>query len=245
MRRYDAILFDLGSTLIYFNASWPEVTQRASQALFDQLARDGLQLDREPFIDTFRNRLNDYYVERDTEFIEYTTTYILKDVLEAWGYPAPSDGILRRALDAMYTVSQKHWQPEDDAHATLQTLHALGYQLGIISNAGDDKDVQTLVDQAQLRPYFGLVLSSAALGIRKPNPRIFMFALERLGVAPVRAAMIGDTLGADILGAQNAGIFDIWITRRADTPANRGHAETILPSAIINTLAELPAILDG
>lgn len=245
MRRFDVVLFDLGSTLIFFDASWPEVTQRAAMALYHQLQNDGLALDQEAFIDSFRSRLNDYYVERDTEFIEHTTTYILKEVLEEWGYPVIPESTLRSALDAMYAVSQQHWRPEPDAHATLQSLRDQGYRLGIISNASDDKDVQTLVDKAKIRSYFELVLSSAALGIRKPNPRIFEIALEHLGVQPGRAAMVGDTLGADILGAQNAGIFDIWITRRADTPSNRGHADTIRPSAIIKTLSELTSVLAG
>ena len=55
-----------------------------------------------------------------------------------------------------------------------------------------------------------------------------------------RVEMIGKTLGADILGAQNAGIFSIWITRRADNPANQAHADTIKADLKIATLKELP-----
>ena len=104
--------------------------------------------------------------------------------------------------------------------------------------------VQTLVDKASLRPYFDLVLSSAACGVRKPSPRIFRIALEHWGVGPSHAVMVGDTLGADILGAHNAGIFSIWVTRRADTPANRVPAETVTPDAVIDNLAQLPALLE-
>jgi FMN phosphatase YigB (HAD superfamily) len=88
-------------------------------------------------------------------------------------------------------------------------------------------------------------VSSARVGIRKPNPRIFNLALEALGIPPEKAAMVGDTLGADILGARNAGLMGIWITRRADSAANRAHAETIRPDAIIATLQELPGLLDN
>jgi FMN phosphatase YigB (HAD superfamily) len=56
--------------------------------------------------------------------------------------------------------------------------------------------------------------------------------------------MVGDTLGADILGAQNAGIYAIWITRRADVPANRAHQDTIHPDAAIDSLAEIPGLLE-
>jgi FMN phosphatase YigB (HAD superfamily) len=50
---------------------------------------------------------------------------------------------------------------------------------------------------------------------------------------------VGDTLGADILGAQNAGIKSAWITRRAERAGNRDHEETIQPDYTIATLGEL------
>jgi len=89
------------------------------------------------------------------------------------------------------------------------------------------------------------VLSSAACGIRKPNPRIFQIALERWHLASSEAVMVGDTLGADILGARNAGIYSIWITRRADKPGNRDHASTIQADDQIKSLADLPERLDS
>ncbi len=132
---------------------------------------------------------------------------------------------------------------ELDSHAVLQDLSNQGYRLGMISNAGDDADVQVLVDKANLRGYFDFILTSAALGIRKPNPRIFEIGLEVWKLPVGRVAMVGDTLGADILGAQLSGLTGIWITRRADTPANRAHSQTILPDAEISTLSELPELL--
>ena len=139
--------------------------------------------------------------------------------------------------------SQAHWLLEDDTLSTLQALQGEGYKLGIISNAGDDDDVQTLVDKANIRAYFDVVLSSAACGVRKPNPRIFALALEQMRLQAAETAMVGDTLGADILGAKNAGLYSIWLTRRADTPANREHQHTITPDAQISALGELPALL--
>jgi HAD superfamily hydrolase (TIGR01662 family) len=127
----------------------------------------------------------------------------------------------------------------------LGALRKAGYRLGMISNASDDADVQALIDKAGVRPYFEVILTSAAVGIRKPNPRIFHMALERLGTSPGKTAMVGDTLGADILGANNAGMFSIWITRRADVPDNRAHLDTIRPDAVIDTLSDLPRLLES
>lgn len=244
MRPFDVILFDLGSTLIYFDGDWEAIFIQANQALLRSLESAGLRLDGPAFIAEFRNRMENYLAERESEFIERTAAYILHTTLRDFGYPELRDGVLREALREMFAVSQAHWHPEADLHPTLDTLRAQGYRLGLISNASDDDDVQALIDKARIRPYFDYIVSSAAAGIRKPNPRIFSMALQALRALPSRAAMVGDTLGADILGAKNAGIFAIWITRRADTPDNREHAGTIRPDAVITTLAELPYLLE-
>lgn len=242
MKRFEVILFDLGDTLIYFDGDWPTVFAQARQAMLTSLQKSGLSVDQD-FLDDFYSHMQAYYQERDTEFIEYTTQYILCSTLKEWGFGETPDEVLAQALEDFHSVTQAHWIPESDAVPTLDALRDMGYRMALISNAADDRNTQALVDKAGVRPYFDVVLSSAAEGIRKPNPLIFQRALERLGAAPDRAAMVGDTLGADILGAKNAGIYSVWITRRANTPANRAHVETITPDARISTLSELPSLL--
>lgn len=237
------VLFDLGSTLIHFTGDWVQVTAEADQAICRALEEAGVRVDQAAFVRDFRQRLEAHHRQRETEFIEFTTSYILKTTLSEWGYPQASPDLLNRITRAMYAVSQSYWRAEEDAEPTLKDLRELGYRLGLISNAGDDTDVQTLVDNANLRPFFDVILTSAACRIRKPNPRIFELALQSWNAEPERAIMVGDTLGADILGAHNAGLFSVWITRRADTAANRAHADTIQPDATIRALADLPALL--
>lgn len=244
-RHFDAVLFDLGNTLIYFDGDWSKVLPQADAALTSCLQAAGLVFDPESFLNEFQEREKAYFAERETEYIEYTTAFILRKLLNDWGYPEIPDTLITGALEAHYRVSQTHWQPEADAIPTLLSLHQKGYRLAIVSNAGDDADVQTLVDKAQIRSYFDLILSSAKAGIRKPNPRIFSDVLDKLEVPPGRAVMVGDTLSADILGAQNAGIFSVWITRRADQIANGVHIDTIHPGAVITTLRELPDLLEN
>lgn len=238
-----ALLFDLGSTLMYFDGRWPEVMLKADRELLLGLKGAGLNLDEARFLQLFRQRLNEYYQQREAEFIEHTTAYVLKNVLAELGENGLDEQQLERSLESLYAVTQQHWLVEDDAAATLAALREEGYPIGYVSNAGNDADVQRQVDRGELRAYADFVLSSAACGVRKPNPRIFEIALANWDFAPEQVAMVGDTLGADILGAQNAGLFSIWITRRADTPANRDHADTIHADAQIEMLAELPELL--
>ena len=242
-RPFDVILFDLGSTLIYFNGDFDEILTEGYAACYAALNVAGVKLEREAFLARLQAQMDAYRRERDTEFIEYTTHNILRLTLAEFGYPDVPENLTRPAVDSIYQLTQQYWIVEDDAQATLQELHTEGYHLGLISNAADERDVHFLVDQAGLRPYFDVILVSADLGIRKPNPRIFQQALQHWGTPPQRAAMVGDTLGADILGAKNAGLFSIWITRRAGSPGNHAHLDTIHPDARIATLQDLPGLL--
>jgi HAD superfamily hydrolase (TIGR01662 family) len=244
MRPFDLLVFDLGGTLIYFDGNWPDVFARSNVELLRHLKEAGLELPGEDFLREFSARLERYYAERDSEFVEHTTAFVLRTLLGEFGYPDFPEANVRAALQAMYAISQSHWQPEQDASPALLVLRQQGYRLALISNASDDADVQVLVDKAGIRSFFELILTSAAAGIRKPNPEIFRIVLDRLRVSADRAAMIGDTLGADILGAQNAGLFSIWISRRGDTAANRAHAGMIHPDAVVHTLAELPSFIE-
>lgn len=242
-QKHPVVLFDLGNTLIYSDAPWPQTLDRSVRALTASLRRHVAGLDEEEFTREFRRRMLEYYDERDTEFIEYTTEYVLTNLLREQQIAIPGSEAIKDALRAMYAVSQANWRKEDDAIPTLQTLQSRGYRLGVVSNAPDADDVDVLIDRAQIRSFFEIILVSARIGRRKPHPLLFQLALEHFGIPPQKAVMVGDTLGADILGANQLGMPSVWITRRADTPANRDHLDTIVPSASIQTLAELPDLL--
>lgn len=241
---FEVLLFDLGNTLLYFDGNWPEIVIYSHGILIDTLVEAGYRFDREIFASEFSRRLKEYYTNRETEFIEYTTEFILRDLLKIHGYPDIPHTVIHGFLDKMYAVTQDHWLIEDDAIDTLKILKGKGYRLGILSNAGYDRDVRTLVARTGLLEYFEHVITSAAVGIRKPHPRIFRVAMDSFHSNPFHTLMIGDTLGADILGAFNAGLASIWIKRRANTIDNLAHENTILADATVETLAEIPAVLE-
>jgi putative hydrolase of the HAD superfamily len=113
--------------------------------------------------------------------------------------------------------------------------------LGLISNTSDDKNVQGIVDRWGLRPFFETIVTSAALGIRKPDVRIFQVALDRFRIPPEATAMVGDMLNADVLGANRSGIYSIWITRRIQLP-EEGEL-SIQPQAVVTALQHIPDLL--
>ncbi|RMF47383.1 MAG: HAD family hydrolase [Anaerolineae bacterium] len=243
LRHTHIVFFDLGNTLLYFNADWPQVFLQAQEGVWEALVQSGVHLERQTFLHTLRQALKAYYQKRETDFIEQTTTYVLTTVLKEQGYPHLPDAVIQQALRRMYATTQAYWQVDAQAHEVLHNLKSRGFHLGLISNAAHDEDVQTLVDKHALREYFDVILTSAAAGIRKPNPHIFTLALKHWGCPPTHAVMVGDTLGADILGAHNAGMPAIWVTRYADRPSNHAHIDTIIPEASVEELRALLPLL--
>jgi putative hydrolase of the HAD superfamily len=241
------VIFDLGSTLIYneYDNNWNAVLPRMRVDLLKHLQAAGYTLDPQAFLNRFTAKVHEFNQQRQTDWVEYTTAWLLTSTLAELGAPPPSPAFITEALRAYYAFSESLWQPVPDVYATLRQLAARGLRLGIISNAGDNENVQRLIDNAQLRGYFEPIIVSAAVGIRKPNPKIFDLALTAWGLAPEECAMVGDTLGADILGAQMRGLRDVWFTAHADHPANHAHAGNVIPNWEIAALTDLPPLLES
>jgi putative hydrolase of the HAD superfamily len=205
------ILFDLGGTLMHAGGDWIPVLENADHALGKRLLDYNIKLDPK----TFRKHLHEYYEQRDKDYHETTYHFVLREMLKELGYPEVPESVIRSALDALFSVTQSNWKLEEDALETLQNLRSQNFKLGIFSNAGDDNDVQRLIENFGIRQHFDFVLTSAASFYRKPHPRAFEIALAQWNVSPDEAVMVGDSLEADIHGAKSLGMTAIWITRRA------------------------------
>lgn len=238
------LIFDLGSTLLYNenDNNWGKLRPQMVADLLIDLKAQGLNVDEKKFSQTFIHNIEDFDAQRQTHFKEITTEYILSITFEQLNLNINTVNVAR-ALSAFFAFSEKTWRLMPHVHDTLRQLQGGGYKMAIISNAADNANVQRLIDNAQLRSYFDPILVSAAVGIRKPNPRIFDPVIKAWDILPNEIVMIGDTLGADILGAKHANMKSIWVTMQADTPYNHAHRETIAPDAICESLDQLPAII--
>lgn len=237
-----AILFDFGGTLMYGHRDWTPIIAEADDVLTNYLVSQGMEVNSSTFPVQFRKRLDEYFKQREKDLLETTYTLVLRELLTEKGYDDVPAEVLRNALDALFSVTQKNWVLEEDAIPTLQKLREMGYNLAIVSNAGDDTDVQQLANKFSITEYFDFILTSAACSYRKPHPRIFELALSNWYCPPNEAVMVGDNLDADIRGAQNADIYGIWIKRRADPQMEI--EEQVQPDASLSSLNELPSILD-
>src|SRR5258708_30604151 len=151
-RMIRGVIFDLGSTLIYnqHDINWPLALNRMRGELVAHLQAAGYPIDAAPFLARFAEKVNEYSDQRQSDWVEYTTTWILSSTLAELNLPAPPPEVAQAALAAYYAYSESLWQPVDGLHATLRALAAAGLRLGLISNAADAGNVQRLVDWAEL-----------------------------------------------------------------------------------------------
>ncbi len=86
------------------------------------------------------------------------------------------------------------------------------YRLGIVANFYGN--LEAVCRNAGLASLFAVIVDSRRIGAEKPDPAIFRAALERIGTAPERALLIGDSLRRDRAGARRMGMRFIWIAPR-------------------------------
>jgi len=126
-------------------------------------------------------------------------------------------------------------QPFPGAIETLRWLRESGCRLALLTN-GSAEGQRSKVTRFQLESLFDAILIEGEQGFGKPDPRIYRFALEKLGVGAAETAMVGDSLECDVGGPQQVGIRGIWIDVRGEGLPLQYN---IHPDRIIRGLSEL------
>jgi putative hydrolase of the HAD superfamily len=126
------------------------------------------------------------------------------------------------------------WRVYPEVFEVLQALKARGLSLGVLSNW--DIRLGPLLEGLGLMSYFEHVVLSAVVGWEKPHPRIFESALELAGVSADKVLHVGDNYQQDVVGAQQVGIYAVWLRRRGEQTAG---------CPVISSLRELLTIIDG
>ena len=93
-------------------------------------------------------------------------------------------------------------------HATLKYLKER-YKLHIITNGFEEVQYQKL-ENSNLIDYFEQIITSEQVGFKKPNRQIFKFSINKAGAKPSECLMIGDDLHADISGAKDIDMDQVF-----------------------------------
>ncbi|MBV9691931.1 MAG: HAD family hydrolase [Ktedonobacteraceae bacterium] len=219
-RTVRCILFDLGETL--WTLRDDTTLQHLDSAAYERVlaALHGHTPSLSPvatlaLYSQIKEALEEYIhnARRQRAYYEPDFTLATSEVLQQVGLSGVTPELSAAVFEALRVSSSESRVPFPDTFSTLETLRARGFLLGIVSNrnwGGElfQQDLQILGFFEYFDP--SCIAISADLGIRKPNPDIFLRVLNALDVAPHEAVMVGDSLRADVAGAKKLGMFTVW-----------------------------------
>ncbi len=123
---------------------------------------------------------------------------------------------------------------------TFEVLNKLKgkYDLNLITNGSPSLQRTKLEITPELVPYFSQIIISGDVGVGKPDPKIFEFALAQTGTKANESIMVGDNLNTDILGSSRVDMPNIWINHHQQTPT------TMQPTYEVSSLKEILPIIE-
>ncbi len=208
-----AILFDLGGTVLEERGF--DLAAGVRALLADPAFPTGRRAaDLEAVVRELRRAIDRVHRTNTAEFT-------LRRWLEAELCPAPAATLA--AAEARLWEQSAELLPMPGAAEGLSALRADGVVAAVVSNAVfASETLAAELARHDLRDSFAFVLSSAELGVRKPDPAIFREALARLGADPQTTWFVGDSFANDVAGAHAAGLTPVWLSRA-------GEPDTLVP----------------
>lgn len=205
MKHYKHIFFDLDRTLWDFDAA----AEVAFERIYEQYHLKELGIPNAHEFHMVYHPLNEKLWEL------YRANQITKDDLNRTRFLKPLEhyGIHDVALADHLSEDYVYWSPRIVrlVPGTMELLDYLKpkYHLQLITN-GFQEIQHIKLEGSGMEPYFETLTVSEEVGVKKPNPEIFHYALKKAGASPEESLMIGDEMAVDIDGARAAGIDQIF-----------------------------------
>ena len=142
----------------------------------------------------------------------WDTTYRARQVgaIEAYFRTLGLEGAaLAECLRLRSDFTRSALVPRDGAIETLDELQRRGFRRGLISVCSSD--VEEIWDETELAAHLDDVVLSCAVGLSKPDPRIYELACERLGVEPDECVFVGDGANDELAGARRVGMRAVCV----------------------------------
>ncbi len=232
-----AVLFDWGGTIVKDD----RLTVAAPAVAISDYARKSLDADltADRFERAFQAVLPEYRPGLTTE------TPHLSRLLGAaftWLGMAVSARDVDACARLFFQEAMHNLDVYDDARALLASLKYRGYRCGVITNAIYPASLfLPKVNELGLSGYFETFVTSADVGLGKPNPAPYVKALADLALEPQEALFVGDTAETDIAGARAAGLRAVLLERTDRAKDRAGFLVIERLTALNELLGEGPA----
>jgi len=228
---YRHLFFDLDRTLWDFDAA----AEVAFERIYEQYHLRELGIPSAHEFHMVYHPLNEKLWEL------YRADQITKDELNRTRFLKPLEhyGIHDVELADHLSEDYVYWSPRIVrlVPGTMELLEYLKpkYHLHLITN-GFEEVQHTKLSGSGMEPYFETLTVSEEVGVKKPNPEIFRYALKKAGATPEESLMIGDEMAVDIDGARAAGIDQVFFNATGQPTQGQCTFE-------VNSLLEIKGIL--
>jgi len=211
------------------------VTFDCAQTLLEvdwQVGRFALRCAREAGLDLGEDAANRYeqlYYTRHAHYLELNKSrdsaacdafwqQVTRDWMFAEGFdPAEWQPKVQAISDEIgFSKNSQIFKVFPDVFPCLDRLAESGIKVAIISNW--DYSLHRILTALGLKDRFDLVVASLEEGFEKPDPRIFIQTLEKLGVSPRESLHVGDDALDDLKGARDVGMRAVLIDRKLTSP---------------------------
>jgi putative hydrolase of the HAD superfamily len=210
------VLLDALGTLVFFEDPYG--------ALAEELAARGAPVAREEARRAMRAEIAYYRAHHDEASdpagladLRARCAEVVRDELPPPARDLPHDDLLAALLGAL------RFRAFAEVPGALRALRRRGHPLVVVSNW--DVSLHGVLAQTGLAELLDAVVTSAELGVAKPDPAVFAHALGLVGAGPEGVLHVGDSLEADVEGARAAGLRPVLVVRDgASGPAPDGVA---------------------
>jgi putative hydrolase of the HAD superfamily len=237
----EAVLFDYGHTLIYFDdrphSALVDAYEKVNRLLADTLESEvpAAQVLIEKVSRAVDDEIQRDYAAGRPEEVEIAGIY--DAALRGLGLKLEPD-LIERVMELEQEGWLKSVHVGPDVISTLVELRDHGLRLGIVSNAAYlPRLMKGQLAALGLAQYFDAVTFSSEVGVRKPQREIYADALKKLGADPSRTLFVGDRVREDVQGPKALGMRAV-LTREWRQEDDPGVADFV-----IQRLGELPAIV--
>jgi putative hydrolase of the HAD superfamily len=196
-----AVLVDALGTLVELERPWPHLVEELSDRGVSVREADARRamLAEMAYYRANHDDASDWAGLRD---LRLRCAGIVRGEL---GIALPVGDVLEAMLAAI------RFRPYSEVPGVLRELRARGHAIAVVSNW--DVSLHDVLERTGLRTLVDAVVTSAELGVAKPDRRIFEHALGLIGAAPADAVHVGDDVLADVEGARAAGIAAVLVAR--------------------------------
>ncbi len=243
------IIFNLGGTLTQDAREMEDLARQGAEDLTTwYIKKRRIKLDPVAFPDALMTEREVSLRQAEATQREVLMRDTVLHALERINAPEHAHPVINDGVPFFFQAQEVISVPQIEARLTLKKLYLNGYKVGLFTNANEDGLVQRLVNNHGFRPWIAPVFSSASIGWRTPNPAGFLHIAKCWRVEPQEIIVVSQHMETDGLGAQQAGMFYVFlqnVDRHAVVTnlAEPSDSRQIMSQATIQQLSDLFQVL--